>query len=155
MASSTTPNSSSSLFEYDCEAVRVHAKRFNAKTGNEEYRKFSVDPNLTSYDILKSILMRAFDISEEKSAEDDGTEFVIYFSSPDADWMPLLSDWDGEVCGAYGVRYDQWKGHTGLAQRSLFIIDGDGIVRYRWHTLDALVLPDLTQVVEAVEALAP
>jgi peroxiredoxin len=69
--------------------------------------------------------------------------------------VPLLSDWDGDVCGAYGVRYDQWKGHTGLAQRSLFVIDGGGMVRYRWHTLDALLLPDLTEVVAAVEALAP
>lgn len=58
---------------------------------NPIVRKFSVDPNLTSYDILKSILMRAFDLL------DDESEFVIYFSSPDADWMPLLSDWDLDV----------------------------------------------------------
>ena len=65
-----------SIFEYDCEAVRVRAKRI-LKSGEEEHRKFSVDPNLTSYDILKSILTRAFDVSGD---------FAIYFSSS-GDWM--------------------------------------------------------------------
>ena len=80
-----------SLFEYDCEAVRVHARRLNPKTGVEEQRKFSVDPNLTTFNILKSILMRAFDIIET-----DCSEMVIYFCSLEEamDWMPLLSDWD-------------------------------------------------------------
>ena len=80
-----------SLFEYDCEAVRVHARRLNSKTGVEEQRKFSVDPNLTTFNILKSILMRAFDITET-----DCSEMVIYFCSLEEamDWMPLLSDWD-------------------------------------------------------------
>ena len=62
-ASSPSPTSSASLFEYDCEAVRVRAKRI-ARGGEEEHRKFSVDPNLTSYDILKSILSRAFDLTQ-------------------------------------------------------------------------------------------
>jgi peroxiredoxin len=66
--------------------------------------------------------------------------------------FPLLSDWDREVCAAYGVRYDVWKGHRGLAKRSLFVIDRAGVVRYRWVTEDALVLPDLDEVVEAVRA---
>ncbi len=64
--------------------------------------------------------------------------------------FPLLSDWDGEVCAAYGVRYDSWKGHTGLAKRSIFVIDTDGIVRYRWHTENAEELPDLTEALSAV-----
>jgi peroxiredoxin len=37
--------------------------------------------------------------------------------------FPLLSDWSRETCGAYGVRYDVWKEHDGLAKRSLFVID--------------------------------
>ena len=28
----------------------------------EEYRKFSIDPNITSFEILQSILCRAFEI---------------------------------------------------------------------------------------------
>ena len=57
--------------------------------------------------------------------------------------FPLLSDWDEEVCRAYGVQYDVWKGHRGLAQRSVFVVDPGQVVRYRWVTDDALVLPDL------------
>lgn len=82
---------STALFEYDCEAVRVRVKRL-CKNGQEEQRTFSIDPNLTSYDILKSILSRAYDIVDD---------FVIYFSSSSTgrgeDWLPLLSDWDLDV----------------------------------------------------------
>lgn len=65
--------------------------------------------------------------------------------------FPLLSDWGGRTAEAYGVRYDVWRGHEGLAKRSVFVIDRDGIIRYRWVTDDALVLPDLD---EAIAVLA-
>lgn len=68
--------------------------------------------------------------------------------------FPLLSDWDREVCAAYGVRYDVWKGHRGLAKRSIFVVDSDRVVRYRWVTDDALVLPDFDEAVEALRACA-
>ncbi len=68
--------------------------------------------------------------------------------------FPLLSDWDREVCAAYGVRYDVWKGHRGVAKRSIFVVDRDRVVRYRWVTDDALVLPDLDEVVAAVRELS-
>jgi peroxiredoxin len=67
--------------------------------------------------------------------------------------FPLLSDWDRTACAEYGVRYDVWKGHRGLAKRSVFVIDRGGIVRYRWVTDDAHVLPDLEEVLGAVRAL--
>ena len=68
--------------------------------------------------------------------------------------FPLLSDWERTVCAAYGVRYDVWKGHAGVAKRSVFVLDRDGTVRYRWVTDDALVLPDLDAVVAAVRELS-
>lgn len=68
--------------------------------------------------------------------------------------FPLLSDWDRTVCADYGVRYDVWKGHAGVAKRSAFVIDRDGTVRYRWVTDDALVLPDLDEAVAAVRELS-
>ena len=67
--------------------------------------------------------------------------------------FPMLSDWDRTVCADYGVRYDVWKGHAGLAKRSVFVIDRRGTVRYRWVTDDALVLPDLDAVVAALREL--
>jgi peroxiredoxin len=69
--------------------------------------------------------------------------------------FPLLSDWEGTTAAAYGVRYDTWKGHRGLAKRSLFLVGQDGIIRYRWVTDDALELPDLTAPLEVLRGLAP
>ena len=48
--------------------------------------------------------------------------------------FPLLSDWDRVVCESYGVRYSVWRGHAGLAKRSIFVIDRSGVIRYRWVT---------------------
>jgi peroxiredoxin len=67
--------------------------------------------------------------------------------------FPMLSDWDREVCSAYGVRYDVWKGHAGLAKRSVFVVDRDRTVRYRWAGDDASVLPDLDEIVATLQAL--
>lgn len=68
--------------------------------------------------------------------------------------FPMLSDWDGGVSAAYGAQYDVWKGHTGLAKRSVFVIDGSGVIRYRWQSDDALVLPDLGEAMRALESLS-
>ncbi len=67
--------------------------------------------------------------------------------------FPMLSDWEGEVCGSYGAQYDVWKDHVGLAKRTVFVIDSAGTIRYRWQTEDALVLPDLNEVLESLTSL--
>jgi peroxiredoxin len=67
--------------------------------------------------------------------------------------FPLLSDWGGRTAEAYGVRYDVWKGHEGLAKRSVFVVDRDGVIRYRWVTEDALVLPDLNPPIDVLRGL--
>jgi glutaredoxin-dependent peroxiredoxin len=66
--------------------------------------------------------------------------------------FPMLSDWGRTACAAYGVRYDVWKGHDGVAKRSVFVIDGDGVIRYRWVSEDALVLPDLDAAIAVLPA---
>lgn len=68
--------------------------------------------------------------------------------------FPMLSDWEGTVANRYGVQYDVWRGHSGLAKRSVFVIDGEGRVRYRWVTDDALVEPDLEEALATIESLA-
>jgi peroxiredoxin len=67
--------------------------------------------------------------------------------------FPLLSDWGREVSRAYGVAYDVWKGHDGVAKRSVFLIGRDGAVRYRWVTDDAEQLPDLDEILGAARSL--
>jgi peroxiredoxin len=63
---------------------------------------------------------------------------------------PLLSDWNREVSQAWGVAYTEWKGHRGVAKRSVFVVDRAGVVRYRWVTDDALQLPDIDEAVAAL-----
>lgn len=67
--------------------------------------------------------------------------------------FPLLSDWGRETCGAYGVQYDVWKEHDGLAKRSLFVIDREGVIRYRWMTEDALATPDERDAIDVMASL--
>jgi peroxiredoxin len=64
--------------------------------------------------------------------------------------FPLLSDWGGEVSEAYGVRYDIWKGHAGLAKRAVFVVGAGGVITYRWYTDDAHDVPDVDEVVTAL-----
>lgn len=46
--------------------------------------------------------------------------------------IPMLSDWDHEVIRLYDVVYEDMYGSIESAQRSVFVIDSDGIVTYRW-----------------------
>ena len=68
--------------------------------------------------------------------------------------FPLLSDWDGVVCDAYGVRYESWKGHSGVAKRSVFVVGEDGLISYSWYSEDAHDLPDFDEVMAAVATTA-
>jgi len=77
-----------SIFEYEKEAIRIKAKRVDR--GHDEYRKFSVDPNITSFDVLQSILCRAFELPP--------SDISIAYRAVDGEgqetWNSLLSDWD-------------------------------------------------------------
>lgn len=66
--------------------------------------------------------------------------------------FPLLSDYNQEVIRDYDVRMDELGGMQGVAERSVFVIDDDGEVAYRWVSDDPADLPDVEAVVEAVEA---
>lgn len=76
------------MFGYSKEAVRVKVKKCEGKL-QPELRKFSVDPQITSLEVLQSILIKAFDIKSEftlsyRTVDDYGQEIHL----------PLLSDWD-------------------------------------------------------------
>ena len=68
--------------------------------------------------------------------------------------FPLLSDWEGEVAGRYGARYEVWKGHVGVAKRTVFVIDRSGVIRYRWQTEDALILPEFDEALGVLRDLS-
>jgi peroxiredoxin len=60
--------------------------------------------------------------------------------------VPLLSDSDKRVARSYGV-----LGPRGLVRRSVFLIDGEGIVRYRHVALFGLRYQDVGDLERAVE----
>ncbi|XP_074644682.1 TBC1 domain family member 25-like [Tubulanus polymorphus] len=70
------------------EVVRVKVKKCDGLF-QPEYKKFSVDPQLTSFEVLQSLLARAFDIKGP---------FTISYLSKDTNlhevYTSLLSDWD-------------------------------------------------------------
>ncbi|MFQ6013033.1 MAG: redoxin domain-containing protein [Thermoplasmata archaeon] len=68
--------------------------------------------------------------------------------------FPLLSDWGHVVSRAYGVHHEEIFGLPGAAMRSVFVLDKDGVVRYKWVTEDPSIPPDTAEVAGAVKALA-
>jgi peroxiredoxin (alkyl hydroperoxide reductase subunit C) len=64
--------------------------------------------------------------------------------------FPLLSDFypQGQVVDAYGVRHP-----AGMAERALFVIDKEGIIRYIEVTHVPGVLPDNEDLFEALRKL--
>ena len=64
--------------------------------------------------------------------------------------FPLLSDFNKDVIRLYGVYNDEMVGLKGIAKRAVFVIDPDGIVRYRQVLEDARLEPDYDQVLSAV-----
>ncbi len=70
--------------------------------------------------------------------------------------FPLLSDFNRQVVGQFGIDYtpdEPFTGLWGMSRRSVFVIDPSGTVRYVWITDDPLVPPDVDEVVRVVEGL--
>ena len=70
--------------------------------------------------------------------------------------FPLLSDFNREVIGQFGIAYtpeEPFSGFWGMSRRSVFVLDRDGVVRYAWVTDDPLVAPDIEVILDAVAGL--
>jgi peroxiredoxin len=65
--------------------------------------------------------------------------------------FPLLSDFNKETARAYGALYEDLMGLKGVAKRAAFVIDADGIVRYRWVSDDADALPKFDEIKGVLE----
>lgn len=98
------------------------------------------------------------------SYNDDMSEFegvgaqVLGISSQDVDsherfaakhgfGFPLLADVDKQVAAAYGT-----LGPLGFPRRSVFVIDGDGVVRYAHRAIAGLTFRSVGELVNAVRA---
>ena len=67
--------------------------------------------------------------------------------------FPLLSDFNKEVIRQYGVFNEDMIGLKGIAKRSVFVLDKDGVVRYREVLEDARNEPDYKRVLDSVASL--
>jgi peroxiredoxin len=69
--------------------------------------------------------------------------------------FPILCDFNREVVKAYDVYHDNFVGLNGYtaAKRSVFVLDKQGIVRYKWITENPGVEPNYDEVIRAVESL--
>lgn len=67
----------------------------------------------------------------------------------------LLSDVTGKTSSSYGVLYDSFLKIQGFhaSKRAVFVLDGNGIVRYKWVSEDPGVLPDFEAIKKEVEKL--
>jgi glutaredoxin-dependent peroxiredoxin len=68
--------------------------------------------------------------------------------------FPLLSDFNKDVSAAYGTLYDNWIfDMKGVAKRSAFVIDKDGVIRYAEVLENAGDLPDFEKINETLRSL--
>jgi len=61
--------------------------------------------------------------------------------------FPLLADTDKKVFGLYGA-----LGPIGFPRRSVFVIGGDGVIRYAHRAIAGLTFRPASELVEAVRA---
>ncbi|MCZ2101250.1 MAG: redoxin domain-containing protein [Chitinophagales bacterium] len=76
------------------------------------------------------------------------------FKSEEGFNFPVLSDWNKETAAAYGALYDEFVfGMKGVAKRSAFVVDKDGIIRYAEVLDSAGDLPNFAAINETLKAL--
>ena len=68
------------------------------------------------------------------------------FSGKHGFQFPLLADTDKAVAGLYGT-----LGPLGFPRRSVFVVDGDGIIRYAHRAIAGLTYRPVSELVEAVK----
>lgn len=68
--------------------------------------------------------------------------------------FPVLSDFNKEVSASYGVLYDEWvHGMKGVAKRSSFVLDKDGVIRYMEILENAGDFPNIGAIKNALSSL--
>jgi peroxiredoxin len=60
----------------------------------------------------------------------------------------LIGDFERKMVTDYGVRRDDVAGYSGMARRTIFVIDRSGTVRWTWQGSREQPLPDYDAVIE-------
>jgi peroxiredoxin len=66
----------------------------------------------------------------------------------------LLADFERKVVTEWGVRRDDVVGYSGMPLRTVFILDPEGVVRWRWVRSKEQPLPDPDEVLTRARELA-
>ncbi len=66
----------------------------------------------------------------------------------------LIGDFERKMVTDYGVRRDDVEGYSGIARRTIFVIDGQGIIRYTWITSREHPQPDYDAVIDEARKAA-
>ena len=66
----------------------------------------------------------------------------------------LLADFERRLVEAYGVRREDVPGYSGMPNRSIFIVDHDGVVRWIWARSQEQPFPNYDEVVAAATEVA-
>lgn len=66
----------------------------------------------------------------------------------------LIGDFERKMVADYGVMRDDVEGYSGVARRTIFIIDHEGVVRWTWVTSKEQRLPDYDLVMEEAKKVA-
>jgi glutaredoxin-dependent peroxiredoxin len=72
--------------------------------------------------------------------------------------VPLLADYEHKVAQTYGIAYDSFLpqknlGMSGVAKRSAFVVDKQGIIRYAESSDDPGQLPNFAKIQETLGQL--
>ena len=94
---------------------------------------------------LESVGVSAFGISR-----DSPWSHVAWRQALDLDF-PLLSDWNGEAVQAFDVAHT-YRGLENVAERSAFLVDGEGVIRRAWR-YERNELPNFDELVAAARSL--
>lgn len=150
------------------------APEFTAPIATDEIEQFSLSEAIGDGPIVLAFFPAAFSntcTDEMCTLRDDLGEFddlgaTVYGISTDlphalSAWrdqldlqFPLVSDADGSISRAYGVEssFDS-LGLDPVSRRSVFVIDEDGMITYRWLADNPGLEPDYEDVKAAVEAI--
>ncbi len=67
--------------------------------------------------------------------------------------FPLLSDFNKEISRSYGVLYEDLRGLRGISKRSIFVVDKEGIIRYRWVSEEPGSEPNYAEIQQILKSL--
>jgi len=154
-------------------SVGNQAPDFTAPLANGDVDSFTLSENLDEAPIVLAFFPAAFTgtcTNEMSTFQERLDEFheagaTVYGISVDSPFslnefrsqndlaFDLVSDADKEIVDAYDVSMDFAElGVHDVAKRSVLVVDGDGVVTYRWVSDDPGVEPDYDAVLDAVSA---